>query len=204
MQRFQFAIALACLLILPASAQVLPSSGQRLSLGIVVGGYGNTDFDAQYEVRPGFLPYTVVSEAGGYIVGPTLQLRVRPRVSLGVEALYKPLHYKDSAAFQDGVVVGFAPATVVTWQFPILASYRLSLGRTRPFLEAGPSFRTTGNRNASDPSHFGFSAGLGAEADFSKLKIAPRARYTRWSDDGRRANVHARADQLEFLVSFTF
>jgi hypothetical protein len=124
---------------------------------------------------------------------------------MSVEALYKPLHYRAATVVsQEGAVLGFAPATVVTWQFPVLARYRFSQGRLRPFLEGGPSFRSAGNLNSSDPSHFGVTAGVGAETGWRRLRIAPRVRYTRWAEDSRRADVRTRSDQVEFLVGFGY
>ncbi len=174
---------------------------QRVSVGVVVGGYANSDFRHLYQQRgPGFPPLIVESDSGGYVVGPSLDFRLNSRLSLGVEALYKPLRYKEGASFRDNAVIGYAPATVITWQFPVLAKYRLSTGRVRPFLEAGPSLRSTGNLNSANPSHYGVTAGIGAETDWRSFRIAPRVRYTRWADDPASASARTRADQVEFLV----
>jgi hypothetical protein len=166
---------------------------QHVSFGVVVGGYANRDFDSRYIPNPGFLPSIVHSDSGGYIIGPSVAFRLHPRLSLGAEALYKPLHYNS-----------YGPATVVTWQFPILARYSFrSESRVRPFIEAGPSFRTAGNLNSSNPSHFGVSAGLGAETQWRSVRIAPRVRYTRWAADPSWVLARTRSDQLEFLVGFS-
>ena len=174
------------------------ASGQPVSLGVVLGGYANEDFDSRYVPLPGYLPSVTESDAGGYVIGPSLDVRLFPRLSIGAEALYKPLHYRAAAEFSPkGEVLGFAPATVVTWQFPVLAKYRFFLGRLSPFLEGGPSFRATGNLNSSRPSHFGVTAGVGVEAAWRRLRIAPRVRYTRWAEDSRYAGVRTRSDQVE-------
>lgn len=183
------------------------ASAQRVSFGVVVGGYANRDFDSRYALTPAFnrlVPAILQSDSGGYVVGPSFDVRLFPQLSLGVEALYKPLHYSVGVTFQNGAVIGFAPATVVTWQFPVLAKYKFSLGGVRPFLEGGPSFRTTGNLNAANPSHFGVSAGVGAETEWRRLRIAPRVRYTRWAEDPLRTSARTRADQLEFLAGFSY
>lgn len=170
-------------------------------MGIVTGGYLNRDFESRFAPRPNALPPDIVcSDSGGYIIGPGLELRWSQHVALVVEALYKPLHYEDAVRFQDGVVVGSAPATVVTWQFPLLARYQFSLGKFQPFVEAGPSFRATGNLNRADPSHFGVSAGFGLAADWRRLRIAPAVRYTRWAEDGPKVDVRTKPDQVELLV----
>ena len=178
-------------------------SAQRVSFGVVVGGYANRDFISHYIPTPGFNPDIVESDAGGYVVGPSVEFHISRRLSVGLNALYKPLHYKQSASFRDGAVVGFAPATVVTWQFPVLAKYRFALGWARPFLEGGPSFRATGNLNLSNPSHSGVSGGAGMEVQWRRLSFAPSVRYTRWSEDPWSANVRTRADQVELLLNFT-
>jgi hypothetical protein len=177
---------------------------QRVSLGVVVGGYANDDFDSKYVQGPP--PHPSVwsrSESGGYVVGASLDVRLFPQLSIGTEALYRPLHYGQSSGFfQDGVVPGSIP--VVTFEFPVLAKYKFTLGRVRPFLEGGPSFRTAGNLNSASPSHFGVNAGVGLETQWRRLRIAPKVRYTRWAEDGPAADVRTRSDQLEFLVGFSY
>ena len=180
------------------------ASAQRVSLGAVVGGYVNDDFDSRYV--PGPLdnpPSWSRSESGGYVVGASVDVRLFPHLSLGLEALYRPLHYGQSTGFfQDGVVRSFIP--VVTFEFPVLVKYKFTLGRVRPFLEGGPSFRTAGNLNSASPSHFGVNAGVGLETRWRSLRIAPKVRYTRWAEDGPAADVRTRSDQLEFLVGFSY
>jgi hypothetical protein len=65
----------------------------------------------------------VTSDRSGYVVGPSLEFRIVSPFSIGFEALYKPLHYQDGAVFQNGEVIGFAPNTVLTWQFPVLGKH---------------------------------------------------------------------------------
>ena len=69
-------------------------------------------------------------------------------------------------------------------EFPILAKYRFQWSKVNPFAELGPSFRTTGNLNGTNPSHYGFSAGVGLEMHLRSLNVAPTLRYTRWAGDG--------------------
>src|SRR5262249_32043279 len=64
------------------------------------------------------------------------------------------------------------------------------------------SFRTASNLNAANPSRFGVSAGMGVETEWRRLRIAPRARCTRWADD--RWTPRTRADQLEFLAGLSY
>ena len=54
-------------------------------------------------------------------------------------------------------------------------------GRLRPFLAAGPSFRSQENASATEPSRLGVSAGAGAAFHLGRIRIAPTLRYTRWA-----------------------
>ncbi|HYI97695.1 MAG TPA: hypothetical protein VEX68_29415, partial [Bryobacteraceae bacterium] len=97
--------------------------------------------------------------------------------------------------------------TVLTWQIPVLGKYRFRPESTiRPLVEAGPSFRLSGNLNGYTPSRYGFTAGGGIDADYKALRIAPVLRYTRWAADSRLWFMDAGTvrNQVEFLVSFTF
>lgn len=97
--------------------------------------------------------------------------------------------------------------TVLTWQFPVLGKYRFRPeSRVRPTVEAGPSFRLSGNLNGYKPSRSGFTTGAGIEADYDALRVAPALRYTRWGADSRLwfMSADTARNQLEFLVSLTF
>jgi len=71
----------------------------------------------------------------------------------------------------------------------------------QPFIEGGPSFRTAGNLNGTDPSHYGGTAGVGVDLHVGILNVSPVLRYTRWSGDlVRSAQANTNPDQLELLV----
>lgn len=187
------------------------ASAQRISIGAVAGGYTNSDFVSHYIPMAGFLPNIAISDAGGYIVGPTMEVRLIRNLSFVADGLYKPLHYEQAATFYPDGRIGYAPATVVTWQFPLLAKYRFSSRRFRPFIEGGPSFRTSGNLNQTAPSHRGVSAGAGLEWRPGSIAIGPGVRYTRWAEDRASrsrfplsGDVQTRADQVEFLFRITW
>jgi hypothetical protein len=113
-------------------------------------------------------------------------------ISIEADGLYRRLH---------AVGAPTSSFSVVTWEFPILVNYRFSLRHLTPFLEAGPSFRATGNLNDIHPSHYGITAGVGVGRQVGRLWIEPLVRYTRWAQDVQvRSDVRTKADQLEFLV----
>lgn len=131
------------------------------------------------------------------MVGPMVDWSFSPQFSVEADGLYRELRLESTFGLHD---------STVTWQFPLLAKYRVpvpfSRGLVRPFLEAGPSFRASGNLSA-DPSHVGVSAGGGLELHLSQLNIAPTFRYTRWAEDPNQYGIHTRPDQIEFLVGFS-
>jgi hypothetical protein len=173
--------------------------GQRFSYGLTAGSALTDDFNSSYYPSSGgFLPTNITSGDKSVIVGPTLEWNFTPRFSVEADGLFRELRYKNSLAGDHN--------PTVTWEFPILAKYRLfsysgPRSSVRPFLEAGPAFRTTGNLNAY-PSHTGISAGGGLDFRLRKFDISPTLRYTRWAEDGS-TGYRSRADQIEFLVGFT-
>lgn len=137
---------------------------------------------------------------------PLLEVRLLRNLFFVADGLHKPLHYKSVANFYPDGSMGFAPATVVTWQFPLQARYRFAIGEAKLFLEGGPSFRTSGNVNRTTPSHHGVSVGAGVEGKWIGLSVAPGVRYTRWARDPHpeSQDVKLRPDQFEFLLRFTW
>jgi hypothetical protein len=121
---------------------------------------------------------------------------------LEVDGLYRPLGYTFAGIEPNGTLSSVSPNTVVTWEFPVLAKYRFAFRGVTPFVEAGPSFRTTGNLNSANPSHSGVTAGVGVEMHVHRLNIAPAVRYTRWAEDPPHS-VQTIPNQLEFLVGFS-
>jgi hypothetical protein len=148
------------------SSDPLHATGHRLSLGIL----GGVSLLGEF-----YYPASGVRERIGYLAGASGQLELRRDLALEADAVYKPLH----SSFGQGA--GF---TVLSWDFPVLAKYHLAkLGRA-PFVEAGPSFRATGNLNGYSPSHFGVTAGAGAETRKAWARLSIALRYTRWAKDG--------------------
>src|ERR1700722_5449404 len=179
---------------------------QRLSFGLLGGASLTQDFQNNISDFGGTAPVTNYSTPKRYIVGGLLEVRLPFNLSVEAEGLFHELEYT-SATIENGTPFSVSPAPVVTWEFPILAKYRFALPILRPFIEAGPSFRTSGNLNSTSPSNHGFAAGLGVEAKLWKLKLAPQLRYIRWARDSRMAGFGApftKPDQVEFLVSLSF
>jgi hypothetical protein len=132
-------------------------------------------------------------------------VELRQGRALEVDAVYKPLH----SSFDQGS--GF---TVLSWDFPVLAKYHLAKLGCAPFVEAGPSFRAAGNLNGYNPSHFGMTAGGGAEIRKGGTRLSTVLRYTRWVNDGppnsslntggQAAHPQTNADAVELIFGIGF
>ena len=181
--------------------------GQRVAVGIVAGGSPTEDFHNSGSppilgVTPGFSTETAAKR---YVLGVSLEFRPASTWSVEVDALYRPLKFVQSTVLIDGSRRSISPATVVTWEFPVLAKFRFpSVGAARPFLVAGPSLRTAGNLNGTRPSPYGFTGGLGAEIRIGSLRLAPSARYTRWAaESAGYSSARTKLDQVEVLMGIS-
>lgn len=142
-------------------------------------------------------------DSKNYIIGPMVELRLPFHLAVEADALYRPLN----VAINTGQVT--TSSNYSTWEFPILAKYRFSFPIVHPYVEAGPSFRTTAS-NISNFSSKGATVGAGVEVQALLLRIAPEFRYTHWASDSKSAVTGlltpwtSKQDQVEFLVGFSF
>ena len=170
--------------------------GRKLWFGVVAGAPLSGDFRDEASPPRAFTGTATRFFDVRFAAGLTAEVDLTKHLALEVNGLYRRLHFNDG------------PEVVVTWQIPVLAKYRLSAPGVRPFVEAGPSFRLSGNLHATSPSHCGITAGLGAEKQVRGLKIAPVLRYTRWTAGAKltRASFQTltNANQVELLVGFSF
>jgi hypothetical protein len=187
------------------------SSGPHFLFG-VIGGVALTDaFDHEttgFIIGPnGIEPmrsrsYSTLKD---YAIGPMVEVGLPGSgLSVEIDALYRPMNLTMAGVRPDGSLHSISPATVVTWQFPALAKYRFGSRSVKPFIEAGPSFRVSGNLNDASPSTYGGTAGLGVEAQLGKLRIGPVARYTHWAADPDYVGSRTKRNQVELLVGLSF
>jgi len=188
-----------------------PSSGPKYSFG-VIGGVALTDAfgheSTGFIIGPnGIEPrrsrsYSTLKD---YVIGPMMDVGL-PYCGLSVEidALYRPMNLTMAGVRPDGSLHSISPATVVTWEFPALAKYRFGSRSVKPFVEAGPSFRVSGNLNDASPSTCGGTGGFGVEAQLGKLRIGPVIRYTHWAADAESAGSRTKRNQVELLVGLSF
>jgi len=164
-------------------------------LGVVVGAPLTDDF------RPSSgpaLPYTGEVKRSldfPFVAGGMVEMPIAKHFSIQADGLYRRLRYPND------------PSVVVTWEVPVLAKYTLSSRTVTPFVEGGPSFRVAGNLNSSNPSHYGFTFGVGGDVRLRLLRISPGIRYTHWGADGPPRVFPltlTRQNQVELLVGFSF
>jgi hypothetical protein len=178
------------------------TSAQPLSLGVIGGSSLTQDFQNRSFGNPAL--ETIYSTPLRWIAGGMVEVRLPKHLAVEVDGLYHDLAFTIA-----GLGRPFEPLHVVTWEVPVLAKYRVSFFKVfppwvKPFIEAGPSFRTSYNLNGALPSSHGFAAGVGMEARAWKLRIAPQVRYVRWARDGSHVILFTVPDQAQFLVGISF
>ncbi len=154
------------------------------------------------------------SDAKDYIIGPFAELRLPFGFGVEADALYRPLSFATQAP-------GLASSTrFSTWEFPILAKYRFKFPIVRPYIDAGPSFRTTTN-NTQLLSNHGIAVGGGLDIKALFLHVSPEIRYTRWGSDSSagtasipagqnlaqfssQGQARSNVNQVEFLIGISF
>ena len=151
------------------------------------------------------------SDAKDYIIGPFAELRLPFGFGVEADALYRPLSFATQAP-------GFSSSTrFSTWEFPILAKYRFKFPIVRPYIDAGPSFRTT-TSNTQLLSNHGIAVGGGLDIKALFLHLSPEIRYTRWGSDSSNGSIPAgtgtlsfgpgyaqsNVNQVEFLIGISF
>lgn len=149
------------------------ASGQPVSAGIIGGTSLTQDFQNRGFGSPPVITFT--STPLWWIAGGMVEMRLPWHLSVEVDGLYHDLAFTVQGLYpgQDDLL------HVVTWEVPVLVKYHFplpgfSLPRLRPFIEAGPSFRTAYNLNGALPSGHGLAAGLGVRFKRGSCESRPR------------------------------
>jgi hypothetical protein len=136
------------------------------------------------------------SNSKPYLVGPKIEVGLPLHFALEADVLYSRL---GNTLFLPFVANEFTIRTIAnSWEFPVLAKYRLPVARTHPFLSLGLAPRYASGR--INTIHYGYYAsdvtfssvrwqahdhtwvlGGGIEIGFWKIRITPELRYLRWS-----------------------
>lgn len=196
----------------------LASAQLPFSIG-VKGGVALTDaYQSDTFSYPNTLGTVVIhnySPTKDYLVGPFVELRLPFGLGVEADALYRELHFA-SGGTGSGIpagtsLVGFTgpyDQNSHAWEIPILAKYRFKFPIARPYVDAGPSFRTSQKFVSGTLSNHGFAAGAGVDIKALVLHISPEIRYTRWASDsipvGTAAPPYSNLNQVELLVGISF
>lgn len=211
--QFQFVVGIDG----PESAERVSGFGRKISAGFI-GGIALTDglhrssmpFD-DIVINPSTGTLTPASgtqtsniSRTSPVLGVAMEVAVRDRLSFEFNALYRPLNTRDVTEVTS---LGFTrnhDFTVLTWEFPILAKYRVPIRKTTTFFELGPAFRTSGNLNGANPSRYGATAGLGLEIHPGLFTITPTLRFTRWAADQSAGSMTTHRNQAELVFGFRY
>ncbi|HYI93815.1 MAG TPA: hypothetical protein VEX68_09750, partial [Bryobacteraceae bacterium] len=188
---------------------------QRVSFGFMGGTNLTWDFPSSYLVHvvhvdpsiPGELTtFERYSDRRGFIAGLSIEVDLGKGLALEGNALRRQLQLKGRTILPDGGMRDEVTTDIGTWEWPILMKYRMPAVRAvRPFIEAGPSFRTRHYPGASEPSQIGGTVGAGVEFRVGKFRVSPTFRYTRWQyDDVGYPRVDTKRDQIEFSTSISY
>lgn len=192
----------------------LTATGQRISFGIVGGTNITNHFPPDwsfYAVNPSSL-FQHLNGPRSFILGASVEGRINDQFSIELNVLHRPMKstrvYTVYGRFGATAVSREEHTDVRTWEFPVLVKYEFPrswlAGPLRPFVEAGPSFRTQEDVSGAQPSQVGASFGLGAVYHWRRIRLAPTIRYTRWRGENVYPRFPTKPDQLEFLTSVSY
>jgi hypothetical protein len=138
-----------------------------------------------------------------YLVGPTVEVHLPRHLSIEADALYDPL-----SLVAPPNRLGLLPSiqTYGSWSFPVVGKYRFHLPLVKPYLEAGPTFRTASSTINRYLAKTGVTAGVGVEATAWKIHLSPEVRFVRWGADASEAGMFypSRRNQAQFLVGVSY
>lgn len=200
----------ACL-VLALVANVHVAFGQRTSFGFIGGTNLTRDFPISRSIfldpshPQGLTTFDLFSDTHSFLAGLSVEIYFGKGLSLEGNALHRALELKRRFILPDGVTQHDGQLSVSTWEWPILLKYRTTgYGAVRPFVEAGPSFRTRHNPAPSEPSQVGGTVGAGAEIRAGRFRVSPAIRYTRWQYDGDYPRIATKRDQIEFVTGISY
>jgi opacity protein-like surface antigen len=183
------------------SVLCFPAAAQPISAGIKLGAPFTEAFRTQ-------APY--INRTDNFVIGPTVELHLPFRFGIEVDALYRNYKYDSLTAAAAG-----GPTSARSWEFPVLAKYRLIGGPLRPYVLGGPTFArlydikqafTTNPLELQHKANVGLTLGFGLEIRPPLvLKISPEIRWTGWSLHFFEApGIDFTRNQATFLVGLTF
>ncbi len=134
-----------------------------------------------------------------FVVGPYFEVRLPLQLALEVDALHESSLYSS-------VLPGGS-----TWQFPVLAKYKLLKGPVKPYVEGGIAFsHITDLKNIPDLNHasnFGVVLGVGVEVKVLAPRLSAEIRYNGWAFKNIQSPTglfESNQNQAIFLIGLGF
>jgi hypothetical protein len=209
-----------------------------LLLARATGGFSQSRFELQIGARVG-LPFSISMEskftgvAGAsnkqaydrapFSVAPTLTAIFYDRVTVGLDALYKPVRGRGAASSPTFTTTNSTQGS--SWEFPLVADYHFLKSPVRLYLGGGlvvaetttgtTEIRTTEVQTGAttvrteqfraSPSQLpAYVVNGGLEWRRSRVVIRPELRFTRWSRVSQYTNAARHLNQFEYLIGFSF
>lgn len=168
-------------------------------------------------------PYT--SSSPRYILGASAEFKLPYKLKFEVDGLYRRGGFNSAVPLGPFASQGVYQQTSFNqWEIPGLFKYNLSLGKYRPFVEAGASYRhistisqrtfgptiagagyTDNAAELQNRNSFGGVAGFGITFKVGPVYLTPEARYTRWANKAFIGNgLSSNLDQGDVLLGITF
>jgi hypothetical protein len=149
------------------------------------------------------------SNSRNFIIGPMLELNLPLGLSVEGDGLYRSVNISARSGTGEWFAPGLSSTTYGFWEVSVLAKYHAPLPFVKPYLAAGPSFRTVDSLNGYFSTR-GVTGALGVELKLLKLRVGPELRYTHWGNDPATAaavagqSLRTNRNQVEFLVGLSF
>jgi hypothetical protein len=141
----------------------------------------------------------VSSNNGEFLVGPYIEIRLPWKFALEVDALHRGYNFQSGPG---------ASTSVGSWEFPVLAKYKLWKGPVRPYLDGGLVFsHLTGVSQVPNLLHnsdYGISLGAGLEIHALVLRISPEIRYDGFVFKNFDGLIQSNRNQAMFMVGIGF
>ena len=152
---------------------------------------------ASISIHPGFAPDTEVT-TNRYVIGAYGEVRLPAGFSIEVDALYRNFSYMQNNF----------PFSAGTWEFPVIAKYKLLKGPVKPYIEGGLvlSHLTGSDLNITHAANYGITLGAGLEIHAFVLRISPEIRYDGFffHDFSSNSFVQSNRNQAMVLVGIGF
>ena len=186
--------------------------GGLIRLGVVAGTNLSADYGSETQQlnveqidRLGsfhLLSATISPGPKSLLVGPSIEFLLPRRLSVETDVIYRPVGTTNITTYDTRPTQRYN-YRFVTWEFPVLAKYRLDYRKFAPFIGVGPNFRLTQSLTSSSP--YGVTAAAGIEFRVGSAKISPSVRYTHWGPDtGFITGPTVTQNQAVFLLGLSF